>query len=138
MIPENYRAQAQLGLSFAAPVLSYPSLRSAPVAVASPAARPIVPGAQQNQVPSRWRRTQANGFPSILPEPQSKEFVPELFDYVVQATCKRIRTIPVNKKKNFNFLKILFANRLFLFGRLFCFFCLSILFTLFIFCFFFL
>lgn len=32
-----------------------------------------------------------------LQPPVSKEFVPELIDYVVQATCKRIRTIPAQK-----------------------------------------
>lgn len=56
--------------------------------LSSPAARSYAPRAPQ---PS-WRRAQA--LPAI---PGSKGFVPELTEYVVQATCRRIRTIPAQK-----------------------------------------
>lgn len=76
--PESYRAQAALGMSY---VSGGPQ-----------------PSSFQQEPPPQWRRNQAMTQFVVPPLPQqSKEFVPELIDYVVQATCKRIRTIAAQK-----------------------------------------
>lgn len=56
-----------------------------------------IQSSQAPRQPLMWRRAQAVDIPPFAQQPPSKEFVPEFINYVVQATCKRIRTIPAQK-----------------------------------------